>query len=619
MTTQQRKIEFSNGQFVISCPFYSNFPDIARDIERIPTAKLCYETKKYLIKPARAIAYPLQKVIIKYSFDVSQDASDALKWLNELPQIVAQEKNVSGEITLSKDYKQVYVKFSYSVLWWQAMQTIPRARYLKDKKYWQASIEYLQDIISLLPELKQHDRVVNYLEHSENIEARPVIEIKEDLSAPIDGYRKFFPHQIEAIKEIVRTRYMLLADDMGLGKTLSALIAAKYLSEGKRQIIVVQPASLSTWEEESENCSIPIKKYSWAKIPDPPENEFILILDEGHFGANLESQRTQKMITLALSNNCAGCIILTGTPMKNGRAKELFPLLRCLRHPLAKRRKFYEDRYCVDGGSNLGELHMRITKTDPKDKLSKKVIIRRTKDILNLPPKTRLMVPVKMSESSRYLYNETFEKLQKEYRQKVKSGKITEADALVLMLHLRLAGSLGKLEHCIKIARDMLNRGEQIVIFTEFRETANSLASALQAGLISGDVSNKQIKKNKEMFQNGILRCIVSTFKRGGVGHTLTAGTTVILLDRPWTPGDAEQAEDRIHRIGQVLPCRALWLQATRTDLNIDKLLCSKSDNIDVILTGGQIKKENLNANKVGQLALFMSRQLFGEGEELNV
>ncbi len=36
------------------------------------------------------------------------------------------------------------------------------------------------------------------------------------------------------------------------------------------------------------------------------------------------------------------------------------------------------------------------------------------------------------------------------------------------------------------------------------------------------------------------------------VGLTLTRSHTVVLLDRPWTPGDTAQAEDRVRRIGQV-------------------------------------------------------------------
>ena len=42
-------------------------------------------------------------------------------------------------------------------------------------------------------------------------------------------------------------------------------------------------------------------------------------------------------------------------------------------------------------------------------------------------------------------------------------------------------------------------------------------------------------------FQDGQLDVIICTYGVGSTGLTLTRSHRIILLDRPWTPGDARQ------------------------------------------------------------------------------
>ena len=50
------------------------------------------------------------------------------------------------------------------------------------------------------------------------------------------------------------------------------------------------------------------------------------------------------------------------------------------------------------------------------------------------------------------------------------------------------------------------------------------------------------------------VRGIAGTVGAMGVGVTLTRAAHAVFVDRPWTPAEEDQAEDRICRIGQERP-----------------------------------------------------------------
>jgi SNF2 family DNA or RNA helicase len=58
----------------------------------------------------------------------------------------------------------------------------------------------------------------------------------------------------------------------------------------------------------------------------------------------------------------------------------------------------------------------------------------------------------------------------------------------------------------------------------------------------------------------------------------------VVLIERPWTPGDAEQAEDRCHRIGMRATLTSHWLQLGQADAFVDSLIADKSERIELLL-----------------------------------
>ena len=156
----------------------------------------------------------------------------------------------------------------------------------------------------------------------------------------------------------------------------------------------------------------------------------------------------------------------------------------------------------------------------------------------------------------------------------------------MLLTHLAHAGSLATARPAIEMAQEIIEQGGQVVLFTRFLDSAAQIAGALEAGRITGDEDAAQRQAAIDRFQRGDLRAMVCTLGAGNVGINLTPAAYAILVDRPWTPGDAEQAEARLNRIGQTMPVTSVWLQVDAADAAIDALLEQKAERIELVLAG---------------------------------
>jgi SNF2 family DNA or RNA helicase len=123
----------------------------------------------------------------------------------------------------------------------------------------------------------------------------------------------------------------------------------------------------------------------------------------------------------------------------------------------------------------------------------------------------------------------------------------------------------------LDIIMDILDStDQQVVIFSQFSQMIKLLAKRLEKAGIShgvyiGDTSAKNRAQIIEDFQAGDLRVFAGTISAGGVGITLTAASTVIFIDRSWSPSTNRQAEDRLHRIGQPNAVQVIDIRALHT------------------------------------------------------
>ena len=149
------------------------------------------------------------------------------------------------------------------------------------------------------------------------------------------------------------------------------------------------------------------------------------------------------------------------------------------------------------------------------------------------------------------------------------------------------------------MASELLREGRPVVVVTCFKASAKSIHAELAARgstcddwrggwaceLLTGEVPQVERTQMVERFSargGGF----VFTCGAGGIGITLTNASVVIMVDRALTPGDVEQAEDRVYRIGQTRPVAVHWLRGFSVCRLVDSMLQRKQGVIERLVDG---------------------------------
>lgn len=414
-----------------------------------------------------------------------------------------------------------------------------------------------------------------------------------DLSEPLPDGRVLFRHQRTAARWLLARRGALLAHAMGLGKTLTALAAARAMvRQASCRIAVVAPVGLHAhWRQEGMAMGLELELISWARLPrELPPAGTVLIVDEAHYAQNLRTVRTQSLLCLARHPRLRAIWLLSGTPMKNGRPAQLFPLLAAIGHPLGTDQRRFEELYCqghwLERGGRRCWQATGAERLDELRRLTRPLLLTLSKSkVLHLPPKQRRFCPVELSEGQGRGFQHQLRARVEEYQRRALRGEVRrDAEALAMLTALRQIGSHYKLPAAQALISSLLERGEAVVVFTAFVASAQLLHDRLGGALLTGRQRPAERQAAVDRFQNGASPLLIATLGAGGLGFTLHRASHVVLLERPWTPGDAEQAEDRCHRIGMTGPLTCHWLQLGMADQLVDGLIASKAERIALLL-----------------------------------
>lgn len=456
----------------------------------------------------------------------------------------------------------------------------------------------------------------------------------------------------EAASQAIQERDLLLAFEMGCGKTPTTIHAVESVrpewgldSHG----IVVVPSSLKyQWRREVEKFTsgVPViliegtpqqrrAQYDLAKtLADTKMAGYIitsyelfvrdykkeikprgigrdfLILDEATAIKNYDSKRSKTI--KQFRQDFSMRVALTGTPVENGRAEELFSIMEFVEPRLLGRFWDFDKRYIrrnpmgwIDGYRNLDELHAKVSAhvararhTDPLVAKHLPRVNYESPIYVSLDPKSQRIVDWMVGELMEDLDNlaaslserpaqALFDDLDGPPRRDHPDGRMM-AKIQTVRMFLDHPGAViqaakdGSSEYAVRSYRHRFREFDKVyddspkldaleehlaefldadpankaVVFCSFKFPAQKIQQRLgdAAVLFHGGLSAKQRDEVKQQFvSDPDVRVFVST-DAGGYGLDLPQANMLINYDLPWSSGMLKQRNARIRRASSDWP-----------------------------------------------------------------
>lgn len=393
----------------------------------------------------------------------------------------------------------------------------------------------------------------------------------------------------------------ILADDMGLGKTAQALAhlwVEKQAGRLGKPALVVAPTSLIfNWTNEARHVAPGLRV---AALSDPAERgevlgqlgeidlllcsyglvwrelraltkaEFsVLVVDEAQAVKNPRSRAARALRRLRAGQR----MVLTGTPLENhlGELWTQFDFL--MPGYLGDSRAFARHwRKPIEQNGSAERARELASRVRP-------FILRRLKEQVaaDLPPMTVLTQRIPLQGRQRQLYESVrigadhlVRRLLKESKE-FGDGIMSVLDAMLKLRQVcgdpRLVPGIeiphgmesAKLDWLREKVPELIAQGRRILVFSQFTGMLALIEDAMTAARVpllklTGETPEARRGEVVGRFQAEEVPLMLVSLKAGGVGLTLTAADTVILVDPWWNPAVDAQAQARAHRIGQSRP-----------------------------------------------------------------
>lgn len=464
-----------------------------------------------------------------------------------------------------------------------------------------------------------------------------------DIPLPQGLHAQLRPYQTRGYSWMYRNSRIgfgsIIADDMGLGKTLQVIaVLLKFkeesaLSKKHRAMIIVPTGLLTNWQSEIAKFAPSLsshiyhgtsrdirdfdadillttygvvrsdaemlKKHKWQ----------IVVIDEAQNIKNHDTSQSKAVKSIGAQLRIA----MSGTPVEN-RLTEFWSIMDFANKGYLGNVKSFKEEYAQPIQMfNDEEVVKRFRK------ITAPFMMRRMKSdksiISDLPDKIEQNQFAVLTRQQATLYEKTLQLAMDEIEGVTSSDSqsLFKRQGLVLQMILALkqicnhptqflkngqfdASLSGKIELLFELLETILESGEKVLVFTQFREMG-----VLLERFIAGRFGEKpmfyhggcNVRQRQEMvdrFQNNRAdKIFLLSLKAAGTGLNLTAASHVIHYDLWWNPAVENQATDRAYRIGQNKNVMVHRIITKNTfEERIDEMIQKKKHLVEMTVASGE-------------------------------
>ncbi|KAJ8083792.1 hypothetical protein PM082_002558 [Marasmius tenuissimus] len=515
----------------------------------------------------------------------------------------------------------------------------------------------------------------------------------EDLDLGQDSKLKLMPFQVDGFNWLCdnwwNNQPCILADEMGLGKTVQiASFLGKIITDynASPALVVVPNSTITNWIREFERWApnlrvVPffgeaksrevIKTFELyhedtrarklgmkakfhvlvttyeaithktdftAVFKNQPRWE-ALIIDEGQRLKNDTSLLFKKLNELTIGHR----VIMTGTPLNNN-IRELFNLMNFLDPDQWNDLEALEKEHEELTEELVKSLHTRL----------RPYFLRRIKsEVLQLPPKNEVIVPVSMAPLQKQVYRsilshnadllsgltsnsavtgntsgrKTINNMLMQLRKCLQHPYLYDQEIEPRSLspqqtHEKLIDASGKLRLLRSLLPKLKSRGHRVLLFSQFVIALDIIEDFLVGeGIkflrLDGNTAGHERQRGMDEFNrpDSDVFIYLLTTRAGGVGINLFTADTVIIFDPDFNPHQDLQAIARAHRFGQQKTVLVFKLMVKQSAEERIVQIGKKKMVLDHLIVQKMEDDDDAGAD-VQSILMYGAQALFNEGEE---